>query len=150
MRFVSLLFFFLPLPFVIFSLFLSLWGISGVSSNFSFRAVKFLSRFRKGRRFYGVLCLWFVCDGSRSQDFNPTTQLGDVMPQCVCFNPFLDKPAFVQASNTLSVFTFVLWGWLALTLVKCKCWHEVGSHQGSARLFGELFQLTVLLCKERI
>lgn len=60
-------------------------------------------------------CLWFVCDGSRSRDFNPTAQLGDVIPQCVSFNPLLDKPAFIQASNTLSVFTFGLWGWLALT-----------------------------------
>lgn len=64
MRFVSLLFFFLPQPFIVFSLFLSLWGISGVSSNFSFRAIKFLSCFRRGRRIYEVL--WLVCDGSRS------------------------------------------------------------------------------------
>lgn len=58
--------------------------------------------------------MWFVCDGSRNQDFNPTTQLSDVMPQCVSINPFLDKLAFIQASNTISVFTFVLYGWLTL------------------------------------
>lgn len=45
----------------------------------------------------------------------PGARMGDVMPQCGFFNPFLEKPAFIQASNTLSVFTFVLWGWLALT-----------------------------------
>lgn len=34
------------------------------------------------------VCVWFVCDGSRSQDFKPATQLGDLMPRCVSINPF--------------------------------------------------------------
>lgn len=56
-----------------------------------------------------------MCDDSRSQDFKLATQPGDVMPRVVSVNPFLDKPVFLKALNTLSVFTFGLFGWLTLT-----------------------------------